>query len=166
MTRFSSIRLLILAIPALAIELSLGERVSVWGGRPEPLLLLACFAAMFAKEAKQGLALAWVFGLLKDLGTTMPLGFHALVFAVLAYLLLTARQVLFREHPLMQSGIVFFAAMIVSVFAAIQVCLFAGGIPFGVLALKTIMGALLSALLAPVVMGALLRWRSFLRPHG
>lgn len=166
MTRFSSLRLLILAVPALAVELSLGQRVALFGGRPEPLLLLACFAALFAKDAKQGLALAWVFGLLKDLGTTMPLGFHALVFALVAYVLIALRQILFREHPLMQSGIVFFAAAIVSVLAAVQVCLFAGGIPFGVIAVKTLMGAVLSAALAPVVMGGLLRWRSFLRPHG
>lgn len=166
MTRYSSFRLLLVGLVAIAVELTVAERVCFRGGRPELLLLLACFAALFASETRQGLVVAWVFGLAKDLGSAAPLGFHALLFLGVAWGILRLRKVVFREHPLLQFGIVFAGALGVEALAAAFVSVFVGGIPFWTWLVKALSASLLSAALAPLVMGALLRWRSFLRPHG
>ena len=110
--------------------------------------------------------MAWILGLGKDLGSALPLGFHALLFAGVAWGILRFRKLIFREHPLMQCGIVFGAVLAVNLLVAGFVCVFTGGVPFKIIAVKTLTGAVFSGVLAPVVMALLLRWRSFLRAHG
>ena len=166
MTRYSSVRLLLAALVAFAFELTMAERVSLLGGRPELLLTFACFAALFCAHPNQGIAVAWILGLAKDLGSALPLGMHAMLFGLIAWTLVQLRQLVFREHPLMQCAIVFASVLATDLVVATFVCIFTGGIPIGVLALRTVAGALFSAALAPVVMWLLLRWRSFLKPNG
>ncbi|MBI2899661.1 MAG: rod shape-determining protein MreD [Planctomycetes bacterium] len=162
--RYGSARLLLLALVAFAVETTFAERITFLGGRPEFLLTLGCFAALFSARPGQGFATAWLLGLAKDCGSALPLGLHAFLFLAIAWAIQLLRQAVFREHPLVQCGTVFFAALASSLVTGAFVCLFTGGVPFWTLAGKALAGALLSAAAAPVVMWGLLKWRSYLRP--
>ena len=147
MTKYSTFKLLLLGAVLLAFELTVLDRWSVSGARAEALLSLACFAALFARDSGQGLLAAWLIGLLKDLGSAGPLGLHALLFLAAGGVVLQIRQVLFRESPLTQLAVTFVAACWVNLAAAIVVSLSVGGIPLGVIAGKTLLSALLTAVL-------------------
>ncbi|GEM_PF-2362251 len=164
MKRFLTTRLLFVAIVATAFEISIADRIALLGGRLEPLLILAVYAALFAARPSQGWATAWILGLAKDCGSALPLGFHALLFLALAWTLLLLRHVVFREHPLTQCAVVFGGVLAIDLVAALFVCVFVGGIPFWLLAGKALAGATMSAVLAPVLLWGLGRWKSFLRP--
>lgn len=166
MMRYGSARLLAVALVALAFELTVAEKLSFLGGRAEPLLVLACFGALFARDRQQGLWVAWILGLAKDLGSASPLGLHALLFLGIAWAILGLRRFVFREHPLMQLLIVSVAALVVNLPIAALVCISIGSVPLGLVLGKSLAGALLTGVLAPAVMGLLLRRRSFVRPNG
>ena len=145
MVKYSTAKLLLLAAAALAYELTLLETWSVSGARAEALLSLACFAALFARDSRQGLLTSWIIGVLKDIGSAGPLGLHALLFLGAGWVVLQIRQILFRESPLTHLGVTFIAACWVNLAAAIVVSITVGGIPFGVIVGKTLLSALLTA---------------------
>lgn len=142
-------RLAAIAAVLLALELTLLETWSVGDARPEALLALACFAALFARDARQGLTAAWLVGLIKDVGSSGPLGLHALLFLVAAWTMLQVRQVIFRESAVTQFGVAFAAACGVHLVSALLVAVGTGGLPLGMVAGKTLVSALLTAVAAP-----------------
>ena len=145
MTKYHTGKLLLLGAVLLACELTALDRWAVAGARPEALLSLACFAALFARDSSQGFVASWLIGLLKDLGSAGPLGLHALLFLGAGAVVLQIRQVLFRESPLTQLAVTFVAACWVNLAAAIVVALSVGGIPLGVIVGKTLLSAVLTA---------------------
>jgi rod shape-determining protein MreD len=158
--RYSTSKVLAVGAVALAAELTLLERWSVRGVRAEALLALACFAALYARESKQGLLAAWLLGLLKDVGSAGPLGLHALLFLGAAWGVLQVRTVLFRESPFTQLAVAFVAACWVNAAAAAFVSVTTGRIPVGVIVGKTLLSGLLTAVLTPVLLFAVtqVRW--------
>ena len=147
MTRYRTSKLLFLGAVLLACELTVLDRWAVQGARPEVLLSLACFAALFARDSSQGLVASWLIGLLKDAGSAGPLGLHALLFLGAGAVVLQIRQILFRESPLTQLAVTFIAACWVNLAAALVVAVTVGGIPVGVIVGKTLLSALLTAVL-------------------
>jgi len=145
--KYSTGKLLVLGAVALALELTLLDAWSIKGARPEALLSLACFAALFARDSAQGLTASWMIGLLKDVGSAGPLGLHALLFLGSGAVVLQLRQVLFRESPVTQIAVTFIAACWVNLASAIVVSCTVGGIPFGVIVGKTLLSALLTGLM-------------------
>jgi rod shape-determining protein MreD len=158
--RYSTTKLVAWAAVLLAAELTLFERWSVKGARAEALLALACFAALFAKEPRQALLACWIIGLLKDVASAGPLGLHALLFVAAGWVVLQVRTVLFPESPLTQLAVAFIATCWVNAAAAAAVALSAGTIPFGVVAAKTLLSALLTAVLTPFLLATFthVRW--------
>jgi len=144
-TKYSTGKLLALGALLLACELTVLDRWALKGARPEALLSLACFAALFASDSSQGLLSSWLIGLLKDAGSTGPLGLHALLFLGAGAVVLQIRQILFRESPITQLAVTFIAACWVNLAAALVVSFTVGGIPVGVLVGKTLLSALLTA---------------------
>jgi rod shape-determining protein MreD len=144
-TSYSTGKLLLLAGVLLACELTVLDRWAVKGARPETLLSLACFAALFARDSSQGLLASWLIGLVKDAGSAGPLGLHALLFLGAGAVVLQIRQVLYRESPLTQLSVAFIAACWVDLAAALVVTVSVGGIPLGVIVVKTLLSALLTA---------------------
>ena len=145
MTKYRTSKLLFLGALLLACELTVLDRWAVKGARPEALLSLACFAALFARDSSQGLLASWLIGLLKDAGSAGPLGLHALLFLGAGAVVLQIRQILFRESPLTQLAVTFIAACWVNLAAALLVALTVGGIPIGVIVGTTLLSALLTA---------------------
>jgi rod shape-determining protein MreD len=152
MNRYSTAKLVAWGVVALAAEVTVLESWSIKGVRPEALLVLACFAALFARDSQQGLLACWGIGLLKDAASSGPLGLHGLLFAIAGWAVLQVRQVLFRESPITQLAVGFLAACWVNAAAAIFVSISAGGVPFGVLVGKTLVSALLTAAVTPPVL--------------
>ena len=149
MNRYSTSKLLAWGIVALAAEVTVLETLSVRGARPELVLSVACFAALFARDSQQGLLGCWGIGLLKDAASSGPLGLHALLFAVAGWAVLQVRQVLFRESPVTHLAVGFLAACWVNLVGAVFVAITAGGIPPAVVAAKTLLSALLTAAVTP-----------------
>lgn len=160
MNKFSTTKIAFWAAVALAAELTLLESWSIKGVRAEALLSLACFAALFARDSRQGLLASWMIGLFKDVGSAGPFGLHALLFLGAGWVVLQVRTVLFKESPLTQLAVVFLAACWVNAAAALFVCVTSGGIPFGVIVGKTLLSAVLTAGLTPFLHFALanVRW--------
>lgn len=152
MLKYSTTKVAVLGAVALAFELAVLEHWTLGGGRAEALLALACFAALFARDSRQGLAASWVVGLIKDVGSTGPLGLYAFLFLGAGWVILQVRQILYREHALTQLAVAFVAACWVNVAAALVVSLTSGGIPFCVILGKTLLSAMLTALLTPAVL--------------
>lgn len=151
MNKYSVTKLGILAGLLLALEMTLLQTFAFGGARAEALLALACLAALFARDTRQGLLAAWVIGLFKDVGSSGPLGLHALLFLGAGWVVMQVRQVLFRENALTQLTVGFVAACWVNLVSALFVCATAGAIPFGVIAGKTLLSGLLTAGLTPVL---------------
>jgi rod shape-determining protein MreD len=149
--KYSTTKLAFWAAVALAAELTLLEAWSVKGVRPEALLSLACFAALFSRDSRQGLLACWTIGLIKDAGSAGPFGLHAALFLGAAWVVLQVRTVLFKESPLTQLAVAFLAACWVNAAAALFVCASAGSIPLAVLLGKTLLSALLTAALTPFI---------------
>ena len=133
------------------------------GARIELLLILACFAALFARDRRQALLACWIIGLLKDLGSAGPLGLHAGLFLVTGWIILSVKQILFRESILMQAGVAAAGCAGVGIATALVVSLTVGGIPASLWITKTLMSAAATALLAPLVVQLLLRARFLVR---
>jgi rod shape-determining protein MreD len=149
MNRYSTLKLALWGAVALALELTLLETYALRGARAEALLSLVCFAALFARDTQQGLSASWLVGLIKDIGSSGPLGLHAFLFLGAGWVVLQVRQVLFRESPFTQLAVAFVASVWVNLAAALFVTITTGGIPFGVIAVKIILSALLTAALTP-----------------
>ena len=126
MNRYSVTKLGVLATLLLALEMTLLETYSFSGARAEALLALACLAALFARDTRQGLLASWVIGLFKDVGSSGPLGLHALLFLGAGWVVLQVRQVLFRENALTQLTVGFIAACWVNLVSALFVSITAG----------------------------------------
>jgi rod shape-determining protein MreD len=163
MTTYRTTKLAFWGAVLLAAELTLFDRWALWGARPEALLALACFAALFARDEAQGLLATWLIGLLKDAGSVGPLGLHALLFLAAGWVVLQVRQVLFRESPLTQFAVGFLAACWVQAIGASFAALAAGAIPLGVLLVRVLVSAALTAVLTPALPFLLTRARWALR---
>lgn len=163
MIRYSLPRLALLAAAALAAELTVLETWSVAGARPEALLCLAGFAALFAQDTRQGLLSTWCLGLLKDASSAGPLGLYALLFVLCGWIVLQARQVLFRESPVTLIGVAFCSALGVGLLGACFVGAGAGRLPLSLVLGRSFLSALLTAGLALPLHVALLRGRALLR---
>jgi rod shape-determining protein MreD len=163
MTFYRTGRLLFLASAALVLELTLLDLWSIGGSRPELLLSLACFAALFARDTTQGLCASWGLGLLKDAASAGPLGLHALLFLGAGWIVLQVRQILFRESPLTQAGVAFLAAAGISLLGAVFVRSGVGAIPLGVVAGRALLTALLTAAVTVPLHAALVYDRGPLR---
>jgi rod shape-determining protein MreD len=161
--KYSTTKLACWAAVLLAAELTLLDRWSVKGARPEVLLALACFAALFAKEPRQGLLACWIIGLMKDVASSGPFGLHALLFVGAGWVVLQVRQILFPESPLTQLAVAFIAACWVNAAAAAVVALSTGGIPPAIVLARTLLSALLTAVVTPFLLVVLMNARWMVR---
>ncbi len=150
MTRFHTLRLAAVGIVALILEVTALDAVAWRGGRPELLLLLACFAALYAREPSQGLLAAWILGVLKDSASTGLFGWHALLYLGVALAMSRLRHFVPREHPAIQLGLGAGAAAVVGI-----ACVVGSGIPASVWMPRLAVSCALTGLLAPLLLTTL-----------
>jgi len=160
---FGVVRLLGVAAAALVVEMTLLADLAWAGARPDLLVPIVVFAALFAPEPSHAFGMAWGIGLMRDLGTAGPLGQYALIYLVLAVSISSMRSFLFREHPLTQAAVGGLGAAAAGLASAACTAAFAGGIPLSLCIARTASSAFATALLAPVAVTLLSRTRFLVR---
>ena len=163
MKGYNGARLLAVAAAALVVELTLLANIAWAGARPDLLVPVVAFAALFAAEDSRAYGLAWAVGLMRDLGTAGPLGQYALIYLILAVSICSMRSFLFREHPLTQAAVGGLGAAAAGLASAACTAAFTGGIPLGLCIARTASSAFATALLAPVAVTLLSRTRFLVR---
>jgi rod shape-determining protein MreD len=160
---FSAAKLLAVAGAALVVEMTLLSDLAWAGARPDLLVPIVVFAALFAPESSPALGIAWAVGLMRDLGTAGPLGQFALIYLVIGWTIAACRPFLFREHPLTQAAVGAAGAAAAGLASAACTSAFAGGVPLALCLTRTAASALATALLAPVAVTLLSRTRLLVR---
>lgn len=160
MKRYTIPKMMLLALPAFVAELTLFDSIRWMGARIEALLVLACFAALFARDVRQGLWTCWLLGVWKDLGSSSVLGVYPVLFVTLALVLVSLKRVLFREHPLTTFGIVGAAAFMVAMMTALLTGLFQ--IPLGDVLIRSLASGVLTAIAGVPLLRLLGRARNVL----
>ena len=145
--RYDTTKLAFLGLALLAAELSVLDTFRVAGARVEALVALSCLATLFARDTRQGLLTAWILGLIKDVGSSGPLGLHALLFLSAAWILLLIRQTLFRENILTQ----FVVAFLIAGGVVVATGLLAEGVSGSMIMGKALATALLTGVALPAI---------------
>ena len=161
MGRYRIPHLLLLGVVALAAEMTVLSTTRLWGCRLELLLLLACFAALFARDAQQAAWAAWTLGILKDIGGAGPTGLYALLFLAIGVGIHRLRHLLFREHPVTQAAVAFAGAAWVVFGDGVYTSLSVSPLPFSRLLAASLGSGIVAALGMPFLV-ALLRSRRWL----
>jgi len=158
---------LILMVFGLVVQSALAPRIEVWGCRPDLLLVLVVFIAMHA-AAKDALIGAWLIGACADVMTIERFGVLALSYTLAALLILSFRDLLFREDGWPQFIVTLGVCMLVHtawVIYAHSMYDPASSVLFD-LTVGTVVASLYTAMLAPPFHGVLLRqWRSLGLPR-
>ena len=81
------------------LQSSAAPGVAIGGAAPDLLLLFALYAALYVKQPDAAAA-AWLAGLMRDVHSQNPLGFHALVYLALGAAIAAVRSEMFRGHVL------------------------------------------------------------------
>ena len=84
---------------ALALQTALGGYIHIAGAAPDLLLPLAVFVCINARRP-QALLGAVILGLFQDMFSSRPLGLHAFAYGLAGLLVVGARPVVHRDHPL------------------------------------------------------------------
>ena len=118
--------------------------------RPDPVLLLALFAAARAEPAS-GLGFCWVAGLARDLLGAGPLGQYALLFLVAGLGMVQVRQLLQVRLPIVQAASAFLAYSFVEGVALVSTALSTGNGQVLSRSSALFIGALVTAAAAPLL---------------
>lgn len=102
----------VLALIALVGQSTLAARTTSWGVRPDFLIVLVVFFALYAPAWHAVLA-GWVLGILADLLTIERLGLLSLTYGTTALLILSVREYVFRYLTLTQAITTFLAVLFV-----------------------------------------------------
>jgi rod shape-determining protein MreD len=169
---------ILLAYVALGVQVGLGQYVAVRGASPNLVLVAAIFVGLYAPR-EAGLMGCFGMGLMQDLLTRQPLGLYALAFGLVGLLVVGVQQMVDREHPLTHVALGLVGGVIVALVlllhglvhppavrtvsgAAAEVA--SGATPARLPASTEFLRAVYTALLAPFVIGLLLkvkRWFGF-----
>jgi rod shape-determining protein MreD len=159
----------ILAYVALGVQIGLGEFVSWHGARPNLVLVAVLFIAL---NAPRDAALLGCFsmGLLQDLLSGHPPGLFALAYGLVALLVAGSQQGVSRDHPAVQGVLALVAGLITAIVLSVHAWVRPAGpaIADGVVSAPAIrgpiffplfVGAVYTALLAPLVLWGLRRFK-------
>lgn len=105
---------IMIAVVALTLQTALAPRLSIWGARPDWILVLCVFVGLHARRWDAVLA-AWILGLCADLMSLERVGLLALSYATIAWFVGSIREYLFRHHALTQFVVTFVAALLVQI---------------------------------------------------
>jgi rod shape-determining protein MreD len=151
--------LALLAVMAVTLHTTIGPRLAVGGIRPDAVLVLGTFFALYLR-APDALVAAWALGLLADLESVERFGLLSLSYLAAAGAVFLLREAVFRQHPLTQfvmtllAGVVFHAT--VTLYYTCTGGL--GTVPAWSLLGRGVLVGLYSAAWAPLVHGALLKF--------
>lgn len=105
---------LILAYLALGLQVGLSPFIRLGGAPPNIVLLAALFIALNAPRDAALLG-CFALGLMQDLLTQQTLGLFALSYGLIAMVVISAQQFLYRDHPLTHLSVAIIATMICAI---------------------------------------------------
>lgn len=162
----------LLAYVTLGLQTGIARAMQVKNAGPNLVLLAVVFVGMNAPR-EAALLGAFVLGALQDLTSQGTMGLYCLSYALVAMFVVTARQALYREHPLTHFSLTLSGGLITAAVLAIHgwlrpPMLAMGGGPHAAAAaavrpavLPLFYTAIYSAVLAPFVLGVLQRMKRF-----
>ncbi len=103
---------LLLAAVVLTLQSSLAPRLEVFGARPDWLLVVVVFFALYAPPREAAIA-AWIVGAAADLMTVERLGLLALTYALVAVAVASVRDYLFRHRAVTRFVVTLVASLLV-----------------------------------------------------
>ena len=142
----------ILAYAALGLQTGLGAFIRWGAAQPSFALLAMVFIAINARP-RLALLACFAIGALQDLATQRPLGLFAFSFGLAAFFVARAARSVNREHPLTHLWCALIAGAITALAIFARARLHGVGTPLS----DAFSGVLYTALLAPVLIGALQR---------
>ncbi len=148
----------IVVVIGLTAQTALAPRVAVYSVRPDWLLVVVVFLALYV-PSKPAVIGAWIIGISADLMTVERMGFIALSFALTALAILSIRDYLFRNHWSTQLAITLVACVSVrGVWMIYQRTMFehSTGLASSVL-VDVVLVSVYTALWAPLIHGLLNR---------
>lgn len=100
------------AAAALTLQSALAPYVELFGIRPDWLLVVVVFFALYARPTEAVLG-AWIIGFCADLMTIERLGLMALSYALAALLVISIRDYLFCHRPATQFAVTLMVCLMV-----------------------------------------------------
>lgn len=142
----------IVVVAALTLQAALAPQLALFGARPDLLLVVATFFALYARPRDAVLG-AWIIGLLADLMSIERLGFFALSYLGIALLVSGLREYLFRYRGTTQFAVTFAVGLVLRmVWVIYRTATIGLHESWGVLLLQEVLwAACWTAVFAPVV---------------
>lgn len=163
----------ILAYVALGVQVALRGYIDVKGAEPNLILLVVIFVAVNATR-EAALGGAFLLGLMQDLLTLQPMGVWAVCYGLVAVFVISTQEVVYRDHPLTHFSLTLAGGVICAIVIIIHGWIYpmihnvAPAIaPHNPEMVSTrrppitnlLAGTLYTAILAPLVLGALQRMK-------
>ncbi len=104
----------ILAVVVLTLQSALVPRLEVLGARPDLILVVTVFFAMHAPR-RDAVLTAWLLGMIADLMTIERFGLLALSYALIAMIVASVRDFLFRYNAFSQIAVTAAASVLLGV---------------------------------------------------
>jgi rod shape-determining protein MreD len=154
----------ILALIALVLQVSLVPAMAVTsaGFKPQLLLVLAMFVALYARPDAALLG-CWTLGLLADLSSIGPLGGFAFGFGLAGLGIVATRASLFRDHPLSHFFLALSFGFLANEIVSLRDAVYAARYDARRLVVLPLGAAAYTALIAPYLMLLLNRFRRVMR---
>ena len=135
----------------LTLQSAVAPRLDVLGSRPDWLLVVVVLLAMRARPFDAVLG-SWIIGALADLMTIERFGLMALSYALVAMLVVSIREALFRYHGFTQFVITLITCLVVqTVWCAYRRVLYDPVIPvWADFAIAAVLGSVYTALWVPL----------------
>lgn len=144
----------ILAYLAIGVQIGAGEFLRFGGARPDLVLLAVIYIAINAPR-EAALLGALGMGLMVDLVGLHPLGLYAFAYGLVAMFVVSAQEIVYREHPMTHFSVALVASLLVSTIALIHGWIFGPRLPLA----QHFSTAVYTAVLAPIVLGLLQRMK-------
>lgn len=150
----------ILAYIVIAIQLGLSGYMSWGGAQPNLVLPIVIFISINARR-EEALCGAFFLGLMQDLLTQQPLGLYAFSYSLVGLFVLGTQSAVHRDHPLAHLFLTLAAAMFTGAVALANEWIYpklhgmAHYAPPSIS--RAMMRAMFTALVAPVLLGGLVR---------
>ncbi|OHB76038.1 MAG: rod shape-determining protein MreD [Planctomycetes bacterium RBG_16_59_8] len=97
------------------LQWTVGEHFSIHDVAPDLLFCLAVSVAMAGERNRSTMLVCWFLGLLKDTGSSGPMGCYAILFLLMAVAVDLGRALLFREDMLVQAAFAFVASFLCNI---------------------------------------------------
>ena len=154
----------ILAYVALGVQLGLAGAADIQGAGVNVVMLAAIFIALNVPR-DEALLGCFLLGLMQDLLTLQPLGVWAVAYTIVGMFVISTQEFVYREHPLTHITLGLGGGLLSGAVRWLHAWLYAAihHQETATVSVKTVLlGAILSAAAAPVVLWALQRGRKLI----